>query len=40
MYDGECVLDIYLGPVVITNPSEHTFYLNNISQLHTKNKDC
>ncbi len=25
MYDGERVLDVYMGPVVITNTSERTF---------------
>ncbi len=33
----ECVLDIYMGPEVITNTSEWTLYFNDI--LHTKNKD-
>ncbi len=30
MYDDECVLDVCLGPVVITNTSERMFYFNNI----------
>ncbi len=37
MYDDECVLDVYMGPIVITNTNEWTFYFNNI--LHTENKD-
>ncbi len=37
MYDDECVLDLYMGPVVITNTSKRIFYFENI--LHTKNKD-
>ncbi len=37
MYDDECVLDIYMGLVVITDTTEWTFYFNNI--VRTKNKD-
>ncbi len=37
MYDDECVLDVYIGLVVITNTSELMFYFNNIS--HTKNNE-
>ncbi len=37
MYDDECVLVVYMGPVVITDTSELMLYFNNI--LHTKNKD-
>ncbi len=30
-------IDVYMGPVTITNTCDPTFYFNNI--LHTKNKD-
>ncbi len=37
MYDDECVLDVYMGPVEITITSVQTFYFNNM--LHAKNED-
>ncbi len=29
-YDDEWILDVYMGPVVVTNTSEQTFYFSNI----------